>query len=84
MQYVNYTCGGVLVEHWWGSGGVVVGYLWGSWLMQGCNLWLSLSHGALVISLSHAKHQSEVLMMMGALYSDKAKISALSMQQLFS
>jgi len=51
----------------------VVGYLWGSWLMQRCNFWLSLSHGALVISLSHVKHQSEALMMMGALYSDKAE-----------
>jgi len=41
--------------------------------MQRCNFWLSLSHGALVISLSHVKHQSEALMMMGALYSDKAE-----------
>ncbi len=70
-----------MVGCWWNTGGVVVGYLWGSWLMQGCNLLLSLSHGALVISLSHAKHQSEALMMMGALHNDKARISGLSMQQ---
>jgi len=62
----------------------VVGYLWGSWLLQRCNFWLSLSHGALVISLSHVKHQSEALMMMGALYSDKARTSRLPCMQFCS
>lgn len=66
MQYVHCTCGGE-----------VVGYLWCSWLMQGCNFWLSLSHGAVVISLSDVKHQSEDFMMMGALYSRKGRVSSI-------
>lgn len=73
-----------MVWHWWNTGGEVVGYLGGSWLVHNCNFWLSLSHGALLISLSHAKHQSEALMMMGVLCSDKARISGLSMRHFCS
>lgn len=73
-----------VVGYWWTTGGVLVGYLRYSWLIQRCNLWWSLSHGALVISLSHVKHQSEALMMVGALYSSRDRISGLSVQQICS